>query len=104
MRVVRGPDFDPSARLGDPMQLLHGADDVRQVLDRIPEDNPVKAARLKRPGEPLHVMDRVYVRVRSDIDAAARARIARIPAAHIEDFHRAGYCREGLPRAQGFIA
>src|SRR5437879_3738401 len=69
IRIVRRDDQDPARCGGDPVELLHRADDIRNVLDDVHHAHGIERAIAKRIREAVEVTDDVGTRMNVAIDA-----------------------------------
>src|SRR5208282_5808622 len=81
--VVRRDDQNPAARADQAMKLLHGADDVGNVLDDVHGAQGLEGTVAERVGEPVQVAQNVGAATGIAIDAD-RARIFVDATADVE--------------------
>lgn len=87
IRVVWCDYFEPSARLGDSIQLVYESEDVGYVLNDVTTDDFVELVVVERIGEDAQVMNEVRLssRIRIDTD---RARKLVLPTPYVQNFYR----------------
>ncbi len=66
--VVRRFDADAAAGLHQPVEFLHGPDDIAQMLDYVDRTQAVEGAVGERIGEPVEIADDVGRAGRVDVD------------------------------------
>jgi len=97
------PNLNPPARLADSVQLLHGPNNVREMLEDITKDDAVESALLNRPGKALEIIDDVDAWIGPHINPARGPRVFGISTSNIKNFHHWGILDKHSSACKGFV-
>src|SRR5258705_9865721 len=95
IRIMWRDNLKPSARFSDPVQLVHEAQHIRDMLDHVATDYLVELVIIEWVRKVSQVMYEVCLSPRIRIDADGAGKFI-LPAPYIQNFSRGVGCGSGV--------